>query len=143
MRKSRKPSWANDCMQRTRRLSFVCMLNVHWRRVADAGRWTGMRMLVILLGFALVGCASSPRSAKGVSYADGVDKQEASALVDEYLQQHLSASLGHTGPYDGGVAWVFRITGDVVPVELPDIPPVFIDKTTGAVTWDAKPPLKK
>jgi hypothetical protein len=102
-----------------------------------------MRMLVILLGFDLIGCASSPKLVKGVDYADGVDKQEASAIVEDYLQQHLSASLGHTGPYDGGAAWVFRITGDVVPVELPDIPPILVDKTTGAVTWDAKSPLKR
>ncbi len=29
---------ANDCMQRTRRLRFVSVLNVYWRRVADAQR---------------------------------------------------------------------------------------------------------
>lgn len=29
---------ANHCMQRTRRLRFVYMLNIYWRRVADARR---------------------------------------------------------------------------------------------------------
>ena len=78
-----------------------------------------------------------------VEYSDGVDMQEASVIADDYLRQHLSASLGQIGPYDGGTAWVFRITGDVVPVELTNIPPVFVDKSSGIVTWDAKPPLKK
>ena len=102
-----------------------------------------MRTFPIFLCLLLVGCALSPKQAARIDYSDGVDKQEASAIANDYLRQHLSASLGHTGPYDGGGAWVFKITGDVVPVELADIPPVLVDKSTGVVTWEAKPPLKK
>jgi hypothetical protein len=102
-----------------------------------------MRTLLIIVCFGLAGCASPPKQTTHVDCSDGVDRQEASIIADDYLRQHLSASLGHTGPYDGGTAWSFRITGDVVPVELPDIPPVLVDKSTGVVTWEAKPPLKK
>jgi len=101
-----------------------------------------MRPFLISVCFALAGCASPKQTAR-VDYSDGVDKQEAAIIADDYLRQHLSASLGHTGPYDSGAAWSFRITGDVVPVELRDIPPVLVDKSTGVVTWEAKPPLKK
>ena len=102
-----------------------------------------MRTFPIILCLVLVGCASSPKHATRVEYSDGVDKQEASVIADDYLRQHLSASLGRSGPYDGGTAWIFKITGDAVPVELADIPPVLVDKSSGVVTWNAKPPLKK
>ena len=102
-----------------------------------------MRTPLILLCFVLVGCASQPKQMTRVDLSDGMDQQEASLIADDYLSQHMTASLGHTGPYDGGTAWTFKITGDVVPVELSDIPPVLVDKTAGAVSWDAKPPLKK
>lgn len=115
----------------------------HSSHVAQLFSLTTMRTPLILLCFLLVGCASQPKQMTRVDLSDGVDKQEASIIADDYLRQHLSASLGHTGPYDGGAAWIFKITGDVVPVELPDIPPVLVDKSTGVVTWEAKPPLKK
>lgn len=102
-----------------------------------------MRTLLITLCLVLVGCASQPNRVTRVDLSDGVDKQEASWIADDYLRQHMTFSLGHTGPYEGDTAWVFKITGDAVPIELPDIPPVLVDKITGAVTWDAKPPLKK
>ena len=102
-----------------------------------------MRVFVILLGFGLVGCASSPKVTNSVNYADGINGQEASLIAADYLHQHLSASLGHTGPFDGGTAWVFKITGDVVPMELAGVPPVLVNKATGAVTWEANAPLKK
>ena len=102
-----------------------------------------MRTPLIIVCIALVGCASQPKQVARVDFSDGVDKREASLIADDYLRKHLTASLGHTGPYDGGTAWTFRITGDVVPFELSDIPPVLVDKTTGAVIWEAKPPLKK
>lgn len=102
-----------------------------------------MRTPLIILCFTLAGCASQPKQETRVDLSDGVDKQEAAVIADDYLRQHMTASFGHTGPYDGGTAWAFKITGDVVPFELSDIPPVQVDKTTGAVTWEAEPALKK
>lgn len=102
-----------------------------------------MRMPLIILCFALIGCVSPVKQPVRVDCSDGVDKQEASVIADDYLRQHLTASLGHTGPFDGGTAWIFKITGDVVPIELPDIPPVLVDKSTGQVTWSADTRLKK
>jgi len=43
----------NNCIQRTRRLRFVSMLNVCWRRVADGRRYQIRR--VVLLGIAVLG----------------------------------------------------------------------------------------
>jgi hypothetical protein len=102
-----------------------------------------MRTLLIFLCLVLAGCASSSVQPVRVDYSDGVDKREASVIADEYLHQHMTASFGHTGPYDSGTAWTFKITGDVVPFELTNVPPVLVDKSTGVVTWEAKPPLKK
>ena len=102
-----------------------------------------MRTIFSILCFSLVGCASSPRKPARVDYSDGVDKQEASIIAADYLHRHMTASLGHTGPYDGGDAWIFKITGDVVPFQLSNVPPVIVEKSTGFVTWEATPPLKQ
>ncbi|MEY2466567.1 MAG: hypothetical protein QOD03_1088 [Verrucomicrobiota bacterium] len=102
-----------------------------------------MRTFLIFLCLGLVGCASSSVKSVRVDYSDGVNEREATIIADEYLQEHMSASFGHTGPYDSGAAWTFRITGDVVPFELTNVPPVIVAKSTGVVTWEAKPPLKK
>ena len=102
-----------------------------------------MRRPLIILCFTLVGCSSQPKQATRVDLSDGVDKQEASVIAADYLRQHMTFSNGHIGPYDGGTAWTFKITGDVVPIELSDVPPVLVDKRTGVVTWEAKPPLKR
>lgn len=102
-----------------------------------------MRTLLTSLCVVLVGCASSPVHSVRVDYSDGVDKREASVIAAEYLQKHMTASFGHVGPYDSDTAWTFKITGDAVPFELTNVPPVLVDKSTGVVTWEAKPPLKK
>ncbi len=102
-----------------------------------------MRTFPLILCLFLVGCTSSPKQVAHVEYSDGVDKKEASIIAADYLRHHMTASLGHIGPYDGGTAWIFKITGDVVPFELTNVPPVFVEKSTGVVTWEAKPPLKK
>jgi hypothetical protein len=106
-------------------------------------RYVNMRTLLIILCFTLVGCTSQPKQVTRVDRSDGVDKHEASVIAADYLRQHMAASFGHIGPFDGGTLWTFKITGDVVPVELSDIPPLLVDKGTGAVTWEAKPPLKR
>jgi hypothetical protein len=102
-----------------------------------------MRKVLILLCFVLVGCTSQPKQPVRVDLSDGVDKREAAVIADDFLGKYMAASFGHTGPYDGGKAWIFRITSDVVPEVLTNIPPVLVDKTTGGVTWDAQPPLKR
>ncbi len=100
-----------------------------------------MRTFLILL--TITGCTSVPAPTALVDNSDGVDEREAKLLAREYLQKHMAASLGHAGPFDAGDTWMFRITGDAVPFELPDVPPVFVDKSTGSITWNAKPPLKR
>src|SRR5512136_1637211 len=102
-----------------------------------------MRALLTILCLAVAGCATSSQQSPRVDRGDGIDKSEAASIADEYLQKHMSATLGHIGPYDGGSVWIFKITGDVVPVEFTNVPPVLVDKKSGDVTWDAKPPLKR
>lgn len=78
-----------------------------------------------------------------VVYSDGINEQESKIIADAYLEDHMGVSFGHIGPYDGGASWIFKITGDMAPVELTNIPPVLINKSTGVVTWEAQPPLKR
>lgn len=78
-----------------------------------------------------------------VVYADGINEQESKIIADAYLDEHMAATCGHIGPYDGGVMWIFKITGDIAPVELTNVPPVLVNKSTGIISWEAKPPLKK
>jgi hypothetical protein len=78
-----------------------------------------------------------------VVYSDGINEQESKIIADAYLENHMGASFGHIGPYDGGASWIFKITGDIAPVELTNVPPVLINKSTGVVTWEAQPPLKQ
>ncbi len=108
---------------------------------------------VVLGCWVLAGCSTLPsaeeyhaqlqRKLRSVKYEDGIDKREAKIIADAYLDEHMAASFGHIGPFDGGTDWFFKITGDIVPIELTNIPPVLVDKLTGAVTWEQKPPLKK
>lgn len=108
---------------------------------------------VILGSWILAGCSTLPSAEeyhaqlqsklRTVKYDDGIDQQESKTIADAYLDEHITASFGHIGPFDGGTNWVFKITGDIAPIELTNIPPVLVDKCTGAVTWDQKPPLKK
>jgi hypothetical protein len=113
-----------------------------------------MRMtLIFLLGCFVIGCSTLPTEQqyreelqaklRTVVYEDGINQQESRIIADAYLAEHMAASLGHTGPYDAGDAWAFKITGDIAPVELTTVPPVLVDKRTGAVVWEAEPPLKK
>lgn len=110
-------------------------------------------LAVIVLGWGIAGCSTLPTSEeyhrnlqaqlRAVVVEDGVSQQESKVIAEAYLDEHMTASLGHVGPYDGGAAWVFKITGDAVPIELTNIPPVLVDKKTGVVTWEAASPLKK
>ena len=103
--------------------------------------------------FAVTGCATTPTEADNraylqaklntVVYSDGINEQESKFIADAYLEDHMGASFGHVGPYDGGASWIFKITGDIVPVELTNVPPVLINKNTGVITWEAQPPLKR
>ena len=102
-----------------------------------------MRHAIVVLFCATLGCASTTATPVAVRYDDGVDKQEAKVIARDYLRVHMAASFNCAGPYDEGSMWRFAITGDVAPVELPSIPPLFVDKATGAVTWDARAPLKR
>ena len=119
--------------------------HARFRRLCLSWSFDKMRAFLVLMVFVFViaGCASTPKQSARVDYSDGIDEQEAKVIAADYLRKHLTVSLGHTGPYDAGDVWVFRITGDVVPFEIPDISPVRVDKGTGAVTWEAKPPLKR
>ena len=111
------------------------------------------QLLLIALGWGVVGCSTLPTPEeyhrdlqarlRAVVVEDGISQQESKVIAEAYLDEHMGASLGHLGPYDGGLAWIFRITGDLVPIELTNIPPVLVDKSTGVVTWGATPPLKK
>jgi hypothetical protein len=114
-----------------------------------------MRFIALIsfaLVFALTGCSTLPTGDEyraqiqaklsTVVYSDGINEKESQIIADAYLDKHMAASFGHIGPFDGGAAWVFKITGDVVPFELTNVPPVLVNKSTGVVTWEAKPPLK-
>jgi hypothetical protein len=110
-------------------------------------------VLITVLGCSLVSCSTLPSHEEyrrnlqarlgAVVVEDGVSAQESKVIAEEYLYEHMAASLGHVGPYDGRAFWVFNITMDVVPIVLSNIPPVLVDKNTGVVTWEATPPLKK
>jgi len=110
-------------------------------------------VLATLLGCSLVSCSTLPSAEEyrrdlqvrlaAVVVEDGVSVQESKVIAEAYLDEHMAASFGHVGPYDGATNWVFNITGDVVPIVLSNIPPVLVDKNTGVVTWEAVPPLKK
>ena len=115
---NRPPNKAMDLMR--------IPLSLHPHR--SSLRWAAMRTVLTILCLNLVGCTSSPKQATRADYSDGVDKQEASIIAADYLHRHMTASFGHTGPYDGGAAWIFKITGDVVPFELTNVPPVLVEK---------------
>jgi len=111
------------------------------------------RFVFLALSSVLTGCSTLPSAEeyrrelharlRAVVVEDGINEQESQIIADAYLDEHMSVSFSHVGPYDGGAIWIFKIAGDIAPIELPDIPPVRVDKTTGAVTWEAKAPLKK
>jgi len=114
------------------------------------------RLLVfisITLIFVLTGCDTLPTREEyraglqaklaTVNYSDGINEQEAKIIADAYLEDHMTASFGHIGPFDGGTSWIFKITGDVVPMVLTNEPPVLVNKQTGAVTWEDRSLLKK
>ena len=107
----------------------------------------------LVLSCLLCGCSTLPTAEEQhaqlqarllpVVVEDGINEQEAKIIADAYLDEHMAASFGHVGPYDGGNAWIFKITGDIAPVVLTNVPPVLVNKSTGVVTWDEKPPWKR
>ena len=115
-----------------------------------------MRFIALIssaLILVMVGCSTTPTEADNraylqaklhtVVYSDGINEQESKIIADAYLEDHMAVSFGHIGPYDGGASWIFKITGDIAPVVLTNMPSVLIDKNTGVVTWEAQPPLKR
>ncbi len=99
-------------------------------------RWATMRALLIVGSLYLVGCAHEPKSR-------GVSEQQATRIAGQYFREHSSLSVNLVGPFDTARAWMFTTAGDAdIPVGV-EIPPVLVDKATGQVTWDAKPPVKK
>jgi hypothetical protein len=96
-----------------------------------------MRSLALIAVLALTSCASHPTRLAGVS------EQEASVIARDYIRQHSALSIGCVGPFDGGSTWFFTTAGDAdIPLGV-DVPPVYVDKSTGRVTWAAKPPVRK
>src|SRR5688572_7357750 len=97
------------------------------------------QLLFLALSCVLVGCSTLPTAEeyrrdlqarlRAVVSEDGINEQESKIIAEAYLNEHMAASFGHIGPYDGGAAWTFRITGDVVPFELTNVPPVLVDKS--------------
>ena len=111
--------------------------------------------LTILLTELLL-CCSSPYSSHGdkvktaldmVVYKDGISKTEAKAIADAYLI--------HYGSYKGRPSYARITEGDDVwigevlvikslatPVNA-DLPPVMVDKKSGAVRWQYGPEVER
>lgn len=89
----------------------------------------------------VAGCATPSPMVDSIVYEDGINQEEARNLASDYLRKHMEASFGSIGPYDGTNVWIFKITGDVVPVDLTNVPPVRVDKKTGSISWEAQAPL--
>ena len=113
------------------------------------------RMMKLLwVGFCcvLVGCSTLPTGEeyrrdlearlRGVVVEDGINEQESKVIAEAYLAEHQAGPGGPIGPYDGGAAWSFTLTG-CFGNEFTNVPPVLVDKRTGVVTWEAGAAWKK
>ena len=112
-------------------------------------------LLTAVLAILLVSC-NSPYSShtdkvktalNNVNYSDGINKTEAKAIADAYLFQYgaYKGRASYARMKDGEDVWlgeVIVVKSLATPINV-DLPPVMVNKKSGAVSWQYGPEVSK